>query len=251
MTAPVRVDTVTFTDATDFDALAHQVLRGDGGFGAYPSDNAPVDWVFRAYDQVLGTPFAGRLSAGVAACLTCAEPEVRAQALLFFQTWPHAAGCERILDLLTGDRRLFAGIPDPLHTGVDLEWQLLAALAAGLGRAGLGRADQRAAELARAEALRPGKAQPVIGALASTAPDWVLAHAEDIVRATAEAGITILITLQDGGRDLVRHAARIAPLCRRDPRFEDYVSRFIDDPATRQAILDTFRSTVRTESRPR
>jgi hypothetical protein len=243
MTAPLRVDTVTFTDATDFDALAHQVLRGDGGFGAYPSDNAPVDWVFRAYDQVLGTPFAGRLSAGVAACLTCAEPEVRAQALLFFQTWPHAAGCERILDLLTGDRRLFAGIPDPLHTGVDLEWQLLAALAARLDSA-----DQRAVDLARAEALRPGKAQPVVGALASIAPDWVLAHAEDIVLATPEAGITILIALQAGSRDLARLAARIAPLCRRDPgfedRFEDYVSRFIDDPATRQAILDIVRSTV-------
>ena len=235
MTAPVRVDTVTLTDATDFDALARDVLRG-GGFGAYPSDNAPVDWIFRAYEQVCDTPYAGRLSRGVAACLTCVEPEVRAQALLFFQTRPHAVGGDRVLDLLAGDRPLFAGIPDPLHPDVDLEWQLLAALAARLASG-----DERAADLARAEALRPGKAQPFIGALARAAPDWVLAHAEDIVRASAEAGITILLALQ-GGTDLAQLAARIAPLCRSDPRFESYVTRFIDDPDTRQAILDTFRS---------
>jgi hypothetical protein len=232
----MRVDTVTLTDDTDFDALARGVLRGDVG-GSYPSDNMPLDWIFRAYEQVSGTPFAGRLSRAVAGCLTCVEPDVRAQALVFFQSQPRAAGGERILDLLAGDRALFAGVPDPLHPDVDLDWQLLAALAARLDVAG-----QRGIDLARADALRPGKAEPIIGALARATPDWVLAHAEDIVRATPAAGVTILIALQGGDRDLAELARRIAPLCHRDARLDSYLTRFIDDPDTRHAVLAAFGS---------
>lgn len=127
---PVRVDTVTFTESTDFAALVHSALSGDGGFGSTRADAGPVDWVFRAYAEVSGTAWADRLARGVAACLTAAEPEIRSQALIFFQSWPLAAGGERLGDLAAGDRALFAGVPDPVRPGVDLEHQLLAALAA-------------------------------------------------------------------------------------------------------------------------
>jgi hypothetical protein len=90
--------------------------------------------------------------------------------------------------------------------------------------------------------LRPGKAQPLIGALTAAEPDWVAAHADDIVGATPEAGITILLKLQGTGRDLVALGNRIAPLCRGDARFESYVTRFISDARLKQDLLEAFRA---------
>jgi hypothetical protein len=52
---------------------------------------------------------------------------VRAQALIFFQSQPEAAGGERVDDLLAGDRALFAGVTAPMFPGADLEWHLRAA----------------------------------------------------------------------------------------------------------------------------
>jgi hypothetical protein len=43
-------------------------------------------------------------------------------------------------------------------------------------------------------------------------------------------------------RDLVPIGCRFAPLCHGDPQFESYVNRLIDDPGTRQILLDAFRS---------
>lgn len=229
----VRVDSVALTGATDFAALAREVLLGGGGAGSLRADAAPVDWVFRAYRELAGTPYRDRLARGVAACLTAAEPEVRAQALVFVQAEPKAAGAGRVVELVAGDRAQFAGVPDPLHPGVDLEWQLLAALAGHLDRAD-------AFRLACAEVVRPGRAGPLVAALSATAPDWVVAHAEEIVRGTAAAGLTILIALQ-GRHDVADLGRRIAPLCRPDPRFETDAARFIDDAATRQAILAAYR----------
>jgi hypothetical protein len=235
MTAPVQVENVAFDDATDFDAFVHDVLRGGGGVGSRPSDNAPLDWIFRAYDQLRSTPYGDRLSRGVAACLEANEPDVQTQALVFFQSQPSAAGGERIDDLVAGDRARFAKVADPMHPDVDLEWQLLVALGARL-RAG----DPRSLELARTEALAPGKAHPFIAALTAAAPDWVIEHAEDIVRGTPAAGIPILVKLQAQKRDLTAIGRRIAPLCRGDAQFESYVARLIDEPDTRKVLLDAF-----------
>lgn len=234
----VKVDNITFDDATDFDRFVHDVLIGEGGVSSNRGDSAPLDWIFRAYEQLGSSPFASRLSKGVAACLKASEPEVRAQALVFFQSQPRAAGAERIDELVATDRSGFAGVPDPLHPGVDLEWQLLTALGNRLA-AGL----PKSVALGRSEALVPGKAPPFIGALTAVSPDWVIDHAEDIVRASPTAGISILIKLQGQGHDLAKLGRRIAPLCRSDARFESYVNRFIDDPATRKALLDAFGAT--------
>jgi hypothetical protein len=237
MTAPVHVDNVTLDDTTDFDAFVHDVLRGGGGVGSSRSDNAPLDWIFRAYEQLRDTPYADRMSRGVAACLDASDPDVQTQALVFFQSQPRAVGGERIDDLVAGDRARFAGVADPMHPSVDLEWQLLVALGARLRGGGA-----RTLGLARTEALKPGKAHPFIGALTAAAPDWVVEHAEDIVRGTPAAGIPILVKLQALKRDLAAVGRRIAPLCHGDPQFESYVTRLIDAPGTRQILLDAFRS---------
>lgn len=243
MTAPRTIDGVTLSDQTDFAAFVHDVLRGGGGVGSLPSDNRPLDWILRAYAELAGSPYADRLAEGVAASLTAREPEVRAQALVFFQLNPRAAGHDRIRDLITGDRRLFRGIPDPVHPGTDLDWQLLAALAAQLT---LG--DARTISVARAETLKRGQAASLIAELASADRDWVVTNAEAIVRGTPAAGATLLIQLQTVVPDLLAFGRRIVALCHGDPRFEVDVSRFIDDSAIRQRLLELFRSSGRQPS---
>jgi hypothetical protein len=235
MSAPVRIDNVTLSDATDFEALVLAVLRGGGGVGARRSDNYPVVWILRAYDALKSSSYAARLARGVAAALTAPEPEVRAQALVFFQAHPDAAAGDRVDDLVAGDRALFAGVADPIHPGTDLDWQLLTALAA---RVRIG--DRRALDLARAEVLLPGKGTPLISELVAADAGWAVARAEEIVRATPAAGASLLIALQGSGHDLAAIGRRIARWCRADARFELDVSRFIDDVAARRAILDAF-----------
>ena len=239
MLAPRTIDNVTLTEQTDFAAFARDVLLGGGGVGSRPGDHQPLDWILRAYAELAGSPYADRLADGVAACLTAPEPAVRGQALVFFQSQPRAPGGDRVCDLVAGDRTLFRGVPDPIHPGTDLDWQLLAALAVRVAGG-----DSRAIDLARAEALEPGRAAPLIAELAGAAQDWVVAHAEAIVRGTPAAGATLLIQLQTAVPDLPALAGRIVGLCHGDPRFELDISRFIDDRAVRQRILDAFHATA-------
>jgi hypothetical protein len=235
VTASVRVDTVTFTDELDVERVALEVLSGHGGYGSLPNDRAPIEWIFRALPELAGTPYADRLCRAVAACLTDPDPFVRGQALLFFDVRPLAAGGERITELAGGDLTLFTGVPDEVGTAGDLERRLFAALGSRLAHV----ADDAAVEIARAEALRPGRAAPVIGGLFDRDQAWVTGHADAIVRGTPSTGVGLLIAVQRAGSPgLAEFGRRIAPLCHDDPDFERDVNRWIDDPAARRAILD-------------
>jgi hypothetical protein len=89
--APRMVDTVMLTEQTDFADLAHRALLGTVG-GSLRSDCFPLDWVFRVYRELAGSPYADLLAQGVAACLTAPEPEVRSQARIFFKAEPAPGG---------------------------------------------------------------------------------------------------------------------------------------------------------------
>lgn len=128
MLAPRIVGNVTLTEHTDFAELVRKNLAGAGGLGSLRSDNFPLDVILRVHAELAGSPYAQLLERGVAACLTDPDPFVRAQALTFFQVHPCTAADERVDQLLAGDRRLFRGVPDPVHPGTDLEQQLLALL---------------------------------------------------------------------------------------------------------------------------
>jgi hypothetical protein len=236
-TAAVTVDVVTFTDGLDVGRVAREVLGGSGGYGSFPHDRAPVDWVFRALRELAGTPYADRLTRGVAACLTDAAPPVRGQALLFFDVTPAAAGGERITELAGGDLALFAGVPDEFAPGHDLEWRLFAALGSRLRHVD----DRAAVAIARTEVLRRGRAGTVVGGLFDREPGWVLDRAEEIVRGTPRAGLGLLLAAQRAGTaDLAGLGRRLAPLCHGDPRFAEDAGRWIDDPVARRVILEAF-----------
>jgi hypothetical protein len=119
--------------------------------------------------------------------------------------------------------------------GTDLAWQSLRSIGA---RALQGDAD--ALEVARHEALLPGRAQPLVAALARTDPAWVVAHAETIARANPNAAAALLVNLQGSGHDLAALGSRVAPLA--DSRFPGFIDQFVDDGEAKRAILAAYRT---------
>lgn len=228
----MRYDNVDFTDDTDMDSLMHAALLGGVG-GSLRSDNAPLDWVFRAYEALQGTRFADRVSRAMATNLTAPEAEVRWQALIFFESHPHVPGAERIADLVAGDRAGFVGVPCPWGRSGDLEDKLVWDLAVQLRRG-----DERGIALARAEALRPGRALTVIRGLILVDDEWVDGHAEQIVRGSPDAGAALIAGLHDEGFDARALAQRVVPLCHREPEFDHWAGRLIDDPEIRTFVID-------------
>ena len=222
---------------TDFFELAQDNLRGHGGLGSLRGDCFPVDVIFRAYDE-LGAGQAALLARGVGRCLTSDHPDVRSQALAFDRRHPLADGGERVTELAAGDRSLFAGVPDFLSPGSDMEFLLLDTLAAR-AHAGDGPALACALSCGKSDALLPGRAGPLLGVLLEADPDWVIEHVEAIVRGTPSAGATILIRLQ-GRYDVAALGRRIAPWCHADQRFVLDIGRMIDDLTAREQILAAF-----------
>lgn len=235
MTAALAIEGATFTDTTDFAAFAREVLRGGGGVASRPDDSLPVDWMYRVYPRLrdAGSPYADRLSEGIAANLDAPEPFVRFQATIFFEEHPRAMGGERIEAIVAGDRRLFAGVRVPSDARVDLEWHLLRALGA---RAYAGQGG--ALDLARAEALRPGKAQPLVAHIVGADGDFAARNAEAIVRGSPDALGPLLYQLGKTRRDVAGVGERLARLGVVEPsRFAAAVEDNVSDPAARRRIL--------------
>jgi hypothetical protein len=233
VTAPLTIDTITFTDSFDFATFARDVLRGGAGTGSLPTDMLPLDWVFRAWPQLKVSLYGERLSLALSECLTDADPLVRVQALMFFARHPDASGAERVVKLASGDMRLFVGVANPLGASTDLEWWLWRCVG---GRIEVG--DHAAASIARGEVKLPGRSSALLASLTDADPDWVTANAEEIVRANPDAGAVILGNLSRMGRDVGKLGVQIAPFAVRDPAFRESIERFIEDPAARAAILN-------------
>jgi hypothetical protein len=209
-------------------AAVRDALVGGAGFGSLPGDQAPLDGVVRAFESLVGER-AEELSRGVAACLADDDAGVRAQALLFFERFPAAAGAEA-LTMVRHD--LYTGVANPFMPGNDLEWQLLRSIGA---RALL--RDPAALALARDAAL-DGRAQPLIAALAAADPAWVVAHAVEIVRNSPDAAAALLINLQ-GKADVGAIGEAVAPLAGRE--FRGAIDTFIEDEAVKRRILSKVR----------
>lgn len=230
----VQIDTSVAVDqATDFVELARRGLRGEVGI-AQQSDQAPLDWVKRAYELLRGSPdLAEKFARGVAATITDGDAKVRAQALMFFESYPIAPGRELVSEAAKHHRPLFRGVPSPFQDSTTLEWQLFRTIGT-LAKNG----DADALALAYAEVVRVGgQGNAAIAALTRVDPQWVAVHAEEIVRADVTSAAPLLINLQESAVDVGDVGERIAPLAAHAPMFRSLVEDMITDDATRRRIL--------------
>lgn len=233
MTAPLDIDGVTLTDTTDFADLARRSLLGQSTVGGVIwTDSDPAAGAFRFYERLkqMNSPYAAMFSKGISRSLSAPEPPLRQYALFFFQSFPDAAGGERVNELVAGDRSLFEG-----HKvqGWDLDFSLLRALGARI-RGG----DRTALGLARNEALKPGKADGVIAALTANDPDWVIARVENIIKGSPDVAATIFRQLQRAGRDVIGVGIRMGRVQGIDlAKFREAVEGRVTDPAVRARIL--------------
>ncbi len=233
MNAPIVVDTETFTDSFDFVGFARRLLSGHAG-GSLPGDQGPLDWLLRALPLVQGTSYEDRLTRAVSECLTDGDPTVRREALRFFEARAAAAGAERVVELARGDRKLFAGVPDPETKSIDLEWSLLRAVGARMVKG-----DERAKGVGREEALKEtGQPEPLIAALTTTDSQWVIAHCEEIVAKHPKTASTILFNLEQAGVGAAEVGERIAASAAAgDRNFRADVKRYLNDEQVKTRIL--------------
>jgi hypothetical protein len=161
--------------------LVRRSLHGWTPPDAYTEDRPRALWAIRMYVRLAQTKWQDVVARTAVSCLDDPEPAVRARALQFFFSLELPVGMQRALELLEGDRKLFAGVPDEVtqveadKTLEDALWRVVYPLMKKPGRA---------LELARADALAPGKGRHALfAALASNDAAWVAAHAEDMVRA--------------------------------------------------------------------
>lgn len=228
MSTTLRVDTEVFADDYDFEAFARRLLSGEAG-GSLPTDQGPLDWVERAMPIVQGTRFEAILFGAFAACLSDHDPAVRLEALRLFEKFPNAPHAERVTELARTTRLLFQPDGDE-----DLEFKLLRVVGA---RMSVG--DEAAKQIGRDEATsKTGRPEPLIAALTSYDPDWVIANAEAIVSTHPEVGSTILFNLERIGRDIRVIGPRVAPIAAAgDKNFKKDIKRYIDSSAAKVAIL--------------
>lgn len=181
---PRDIDGVEVTPQNVGDVAARS-LRG-----ILPPRTAKKDmqggyWAARLHARLAKTPWQQPIVAAALACMDDLDFEARTRALHFFLCRNISAGVQRAVELLDGDRVLFADVPDLVmdaYKDQTLEhtlWLLAEPLVAQPGRA---------RELAQAEALTPGKANyPLYFALAGGDPEWVAAHVDELVSANSGA----------------------------------------------------------------
>ncbi|MFZ5476151.1 MAG: hypothetical protein ACOZNI_05195 [Myxococcota bacterium] len=189
---PLVLDGETVDATTDFGALCRRMLTGGAPASARaPERELPTGWVRKLYVRLTGTEAADAMAAAMRDFLGDADPRVRGGALLFFRTFPTAAGpalvdaCETLADPSWD-------APDPVHGGRPLRDRAIAALAAYL----LTTRDAKAARVALGALAGTGNLRPLLLAWLERDPEALLvavtrgavsASPEDVLSAVAEA----------------------------------------------------------------
>lgn len=182
---PRTIDGVEVTPKNVED-VTRQSLHGRMPPDAAPQDKIDGKWAGRLHARLARSPWQDAVVSAALSCLEDLDFEARTRALYFFLCRKLPAGAQRAVELLDGDRTLFADVPDLATGALDknqtLEhtlWLLARPLVAQPGRA---------REVAQQDAQTPGRASyPLYAALAQGDPEWVAAHADAIADANPGA----------------------------------------------------------------
>ncbi|MEO7096505.1 MAG: hypothetical protein ABI175_24820 [Polyangiales bacterium] len=237
----VSIDDVTFDEETDFAGFVRDLLSGRVTTGVNVwKDRFHLTALLRIHERLEAGPLAASLQRGVIACLDDQNPLVRVQALAFLAEHLPSGDAEvdRVLDVIGSKPELFAGIPHPMQTGRDLEWEALKLVGH------LAAHSARALDRAQAEALRPGKAMAFLPELVAIDPEWVVEHAEAIVRATPQTFMPLLMLLKKHGQNVTELCEQLAPLgLLPQGEFAEAIESHVLDPVTWHRIRRAVPST--------
>lgn len=233
MADPIDVDGIRLTDDLDFTIFARDALRGGAGLPGRPSDMSPLEAIDRLYSKLRGTAFADRLSEGIAENISSSDPEVRKWAVIFMENHPMAKGHEKLLERAAQAQAQPRRSGDQGKGAPSEEWSVMRSVGAQVSAG-----DEHARQIARAEALRPGKAQPVIASLTANDTQWVLDHLADIVIGSPDAVAPIFFQLFMKGHDYRKAAERLAYTVGVDvERVKNEIATKIPHPGLRSILL--------------
>lgn len=179
---PHDLDGVALRTREDLKDLATRGFHGFDPPGTRPKDAVRGNWIARLRARLDG---AGREIVDAVAMTSLEDPDahVRALAVMYLYSTESEPVARRVVELLGGDRTLYAGVPDdvtPNAADTSLEesmWRALRPLIA---------TDDRVCDLARVEALAGRAGRSIYSVLSKVDSDWVIVNAADLARAAGE-----------------------------------------------------------------
>ena len=214
---PLEIDGHQLTRFTDLPKL----LRAAG------MRTIKLPWS-KIHGRLRGTPLQASFERVVQTFLTDTEPTLRRMALGFYWSHPTTAGATTVLTLAEGDRALFRGVPDGgLSEGKDLEARLILTL----GQLWMNDVvdEERARAQLRAEAQRAGRLRPTLASLAAKDTEWLVLHAEALLRGSPEQLGKLIVELE---QVLVPHSTLIELAKRARPPVADILAAARKDVET-------------------
>lgn len=209
ITLPHDINGVLVSSATELRGVVQRALGG-----TYPPRTLRVDavrgaWLIRLYVRLQPAERTVVLEEARAA-LTSPDPRTRGRALYFFVEVADLPARERLIEILQGDRHLYADVPDeitPVSVDKTLEhtiWRVLSPLVAVSGPARV---------IARADALEGRGSRALYAALAWADSGFIINNLEELARVAPSHVEDLLASLSrlPSGSPVAELRAKLTP----------------------------------------
>ncbi len=179
VTYPHDLDGVPLASIVDVRDLAQRGFHGFVPPRARAKDVERGNWIARLRAR-LDEAGQSAVDDVASAAFQDADPHTRALAVMYLYNTESEPVARHVVELLAGDRSLYAGVPDDVTPNVadktleESMWRALRPLIAS---------DDHVCDLARVEALSGRAGRSIYSVLAKVDSDWVIANCADIARA--------------------------------------------------------------------
>lgn len=230
MSDPIIINGVEVGPSTDVRSLLRSEFRG-GSTLAGRYDEGPEPGIRSLIDAAQGTPLEGRLMKALWSLLTDDDQKVRSGAVSMVLHYAERFDPSELLTLLETNPGLYKDLPANQDPELDLDWTLLRAVAASPTK------DPRVIERLREAVKDPAKGIWVLAGVASHDPDWVIKHAQEVVRDEPARARIVLYRLKEPEQRerLIRAVPRESPRLRQT--MAAAVAENVKDPVEKQRLL--------------
>lgn len=212
--------------------LVDMFRRAIQGESIFPSKSAfgPENGVVRVLGATQGSDLEPLVREAIMTLLTDPDDRVRAGAVMALGTYPHGFDGRALLATLDRQPNLFRGVTPLAQAYPDLEWELLIAIDATQLK------DPKFTERLKAAVKDSSNGGWVVGSVTKADPDWVLAHAHEVVAGQADRVNGVLANLGDARKreDFVEALHREPEPFRKDVTAR--LDRVVSDPHERERL---------------